>query len=98
MKKKIIFLLSTQIFSSMLFAQQLLLIDFNKGREHISKTGIKILATYSATNIIFGSIAARQASGSNKYFHEMNACPSCTIIFRLWKSRNIKCLLPVWVR
>jgi len=73
MKNKIIFLLSIQIFSSMLFAQQLQLINFNKEREHITKTGIKILATYSAANIIYGSIAASQSTGSNKYFHEMNA-------------------------
>ena len=73
MKNKIIFLLSIHIFSSMLFAQQLQLINFNKEREHITKTGIKILATYSAANIIYGSIAASQSTGSNKYFHEMNA-------------------------
>ncbi len=73
MKKKIIFALSTQIFSSMLFAQQLQLINFNKEREKITKTGIKVLAGYSVANIIYGSIAASQTTGSNKYFHEMNA-------------------------
>lgn len=73
MKKKIIFALSIQIFSSMLFAQQLQLNNFNKEREKITRTGIKILATYSAANIIYGSIAASQTTGSNKYFHEMNA-------------------------
>ena len=55
------------------FAQQTNLATFNKERNRISKTGIKVLAGYSVANIIYGSIAAGQATGSNKYFHEMNA-------------------------
>ena len=55
------------------FAQQPSLKTFNKERKRITKTGIKVLAGYSAANIIYGSIAAGQATGSNKYFHEMNA-------------------------
>ncbi|RYY72016.1 MAG: hypothetical protein EOO13_00985 [Chitinophagaceae bacterium] len=34
---------------------------------------MKILATYSAANIVYGSVAANQTSGNNKYFHQMNA-------------------------
>lgn len=55
------------------FAQQTDLTAFNKERERISRTGLKVLAVYSAANILYGSIAAGQATGSNKYFHEMNA-------------------------
>ena len=61
------------ILSVTALAQQTQLMAFNKEREHISRTGIKVLAGYSAANIIYGSIAAGQATGSNKYFHEMNA-------------------------
>ena len=61
------------IISITAFAQQTNLNTFNKERERITKTGIKVLAGYSAANIIYGSIAAGQATGSNKYFHEMNA-------------------------
>ena len=61
------------ILSITAFAQQTNLTAFNKEREKITRTGIKVLAGYSVANIIYGSIAAGQASGSNKYFHEMNA-------------------------
>ena len=61
------------ILSVTALAQQTELTAFNKERERISRTGIKVLAGYSAANIIYGSIAAGQATGSNKYFHEMNA-------------------------
>ena len=61
------------ILSITAFAQQTNFNTFNKEREKITKTGIKVLAGYSVANIIYGSIAAGQATGSNKYFHEMNA-------------------------
>ena len=71
--KKLIATVCICILSVTGFAQQTNLTGFNKERERLSRTGIKGLAVYSAANIIYGSIAARQASGSNKYFHEMNA-------------------------
>lgn len=61
------------ILSVAAFAQQTELTAFNKERERISRTGLKVLAGYSAANIIYCSIAAGQATGSNKYFNEMNA-------------------------
>ena len=61
------------ILSVTALAQQTELTAFNKERERMSRTGLKVLAGYSAANIIYGSIAAGQATGSNKYFHEMNA-------------------------
>lgn len=71
--KNYIVLLLILICSTKIFSQQNSLNLYNKEREKLSKTGIKILATYSAANIIYGSIAAGQATGRNKYFHEMNA-------------------------
>ena len=73
MQKKIILLLASICFVTVLLAQQSLLNSYNKEREKISNNGIKVLVTYSVVNIIYGSIAAAQTSGSNKYFHEMNA-------------------------
>jgi len=73
MKKKITILFVSICFATILFAQQSSLNNYNKEREKISKKGIEVLACYSVANIIYGSIAASQASGSNKYFNEMNA-------------------------
>lgn len=73
MQKKITLSLAGICFATVLFAQQSLLNSYNKEREKISKNGLKVLATYSVANIVYGSIAASQTSGSNKYFHEMNA-------------------------
>jgi hypothetical protein len=60
-------------FGQSIFAQQTTLNNFNEKRQKTDKTGLKILAGYSAANIIYGSIAASQTTGSNKYFHRMNA-------------------------
>ena len=71
--KKLIATVCICILSVTGFAQQTNLTGFNKERERLSRTGIKGLAVYSAANIIYGSIASSQTTGSNKYFHEMNA-------------------------
>ena len=73
MQKKIILSWASICFATLIFAQQSLLTSYNREREKISKNGIKVLAGYSAANIIYGSIASSQTTGSNKYFHEMNA-------------------------
>lgn len=71
--KKLIATVCICILSVTGFAQQTNLTGFNKERERLSRTGIKGLSVYSAANIIYGSIASSQTTGSNKYFHEMNA-------------------------
>ena len=71
--KKLIATVCICILSVTGFAQQTNLTGFNKEKERLSRTGIKGLAVYSAANIIYGSIASSQTTGSNKYFHEMNA-------------------------
>lgn len=72
MKK--LFIFTILIFSALqIFAQQKELDQFNLERQHISRNGVKIIAGWSAANIIFGSIAAGHADKSVKYFHEMNA-------------------------
>ena len=54
------------------FSQQNEFSSFNKKRQKISYNGLKILGAYSAANIIYGSIAAAQTTGTNKYFQQMN--------------------------
>ena len=71
--KKLITTISLALLLITSFAQQTNLNAYNKERERISRTGVKILAGYSVANIVYGSIAASQSTGSNKYFHEMNA-------------------------
>ncbi|MBC7935961.1 MAG: hypothetical protein H7Y86_11480 [Rhizobacter sp.] len=65
-------LLTIACFIQQGLAQQTTINSFNQQRQRTDKTGLKILAGYSAANIIYGSIAASQTSGSNKYFHQMN--------------------------
>lgn len=72
MKKIVLLLMSLNVFANC-FSQHIELNDFNNERRRIDKTAFKVIGTYSAANIIYGSIAASQAQGSNKYFHQMNA-------------------------
>ncbi len=73
MNKKTLLSLASICLTSAIFAQQNVLNNFNKEREKISKTGLTVLSSYAAANIIYGTIAASKAGGSNKYFHQMNA-------------------------
>lgn len=58
---------------SSLFAQQTALDNFNVERQRIAKNGVYVIGSYAAANVIYGAIAAQNATGSTKYFHEMNA-------------------------
>lgn len=71
--KQILILLSCTLFTVAIFAQQTTLYEFNARRLKIDKTAMTILASYSAANIVYGTIASSQTTGSNKYFHQMNA-------------------------
>lgn len=46
--------------------------QFNIERQKISNSGLKILSSYSIANIIYGSIASSNTTGSVRYFHKMN--------------------------
>ncbi len=56
-----------------IFAQQTILDSINQQREKQTLTGLKLLSSWSAANIVYGSIARNNSTGSDKYFHEMNA-------------------------
>ena len=72
--KPVSLLLCCLIYAGTIFCQQTELKQFNKERQRISKSGLKILTGYSVANIIYGSIASSNTSiGSAHYFHQMNA-------------------------
>jgi hypothetical protein len=71
--KKIVLFLSTTLCTISALAQQTTLNELNARRQQIDKTAITLLASYSAANIVYGTIASGQTTGSNKYFHQMNA-------------------------
>jgi hypothetical protein len=49
------------------------LLHFNQKRLQTNKIGMITLGSWALMNISTGAIAARQATGSNKHFHQMNA-------------------------
>jgi len=54
-------------------AQEALLLDFNQGRLSHQKTAMIVLGSWAVGNIATGSILQASATGTNKYFHQMNA-------------------------
>ena len=71
--KSTIILAAMGFLSAVSFGQQTALQTFNAQRNTIDKNAFKILGAYSAANVVYGSIASAQTTGSNKYFHQMNA-------------------------
>ena len=71
--KAIIVVLVSILLCNNVFAQQTALDNFNTERQRIARTGVYVIGSYAAASVIYGSIAAQNASGSTKYFHEMNA-------------------------
>ena len=55
------------------FSQQINLPDFNRQSQLTNKKGLLALGGWSAANVIYGSIASSQTTGTTKYFHQMNA-------------------------
>ncbi len=71
--KKILILIAISILSQQAFCQQATIDNVNLKKQKINKSGFLILGSWSAANVIYGSIATSQTQGSNKYFHQMNA-------------------------
>jgi hypothetical protein len=70
--KKIVIISALLISTQHVICQQSILNQFNIERQKISKTGLKFLSAYTAVNIIYGSIASSNTTGSTRYFHKMN--------------------------
>jgi len=60
------------VLSAGAFSQQIALDSFNAKKLQINNQGMMVLASWGAANIAWGAIARANASGSDKYFHEMN--------------------------
>lgn len=73
-----LFLIVLFFFPFEVFSQELA--EFNQKRNQINKTGMIILGSWAAGNIVMNPLLGRQAVGSDKYFYQMNA---------MWNSVNL---------
>ena len=71
--RKLILLTAIVFTTSQVFSQsQADLNAFNRQRNKITKNGMKVLAGWSAANVIYSAIASGQTTGTTRYFHQMN--------------------------
>ena len=71
--KKLILIIGLVFSTSYTFSQsQVDLNNFNRQRNNITKNGMKVLAGWSAANVIYSAIATGQTTGTTRYFHQMN--------------------------
>ena len=71
--KKIILLIIIICSTTNAFCQTQKDLDaFNRQRNKITKNGMKVLAAWSAANVIYSAIATGQTTGTTRYFHQMN--------------------------
>lgn len=47
--------------------------EFNQQRNKSGRTGMLVLTSWGGANLIYGLIAQSQTSGTEKFFHQMNA-------------------------
>ena len=71
--RKVTTIIALCLLQKLCLAQQIDLPTYNKQAQQINKKGLLVLGSWSAANVIYGSIASSQTSGSTKYFHQMNA-------------------------
>jgi hypothetical protein len=72
MRTAILTLLFVIVAFSMVFAQEIEVIDFYKKSNQINTTGMYVLGGWAVTNIAGGAIGWANSNGSAKYFHQMN--------------------------
>jgi len=72
MTAKLFFICCSMLLLQRITAQQNFTDNFNAKKQLINKRGMIVLGSWAAANIAYGSIARSDASGSTKYFHEMN--------------------------
>ena len=71
--RKLILLTVIALSASNAFSQQQAdLNSFNRERNKITRNGMKVLAGWSAANVIYSAIATGQTTGTTRYFHQMN--------------------------
>jgi hypothetical protein len=79
--RKLILLAAIAFSNSNAFSQSQVDINaYNRQKNKITSNGMKVLAGWSAANVIYSAIATGQSSGSSRYFHQMNV---------MWGSINL---------
>lgn len=59
-------------FSITIFSQNLTLSNFNQERLDLNRKGLTVLGSWAGANLITNGILLANASGSDKYFYQMN--------------------------
>ena len=59
-------------FSTTIFSQHLMLSNFNQERLDLNRKGLTVLGSWAGANLITNGILLTNASGSDKYFYQMN--------------------------
>ena len=59
-------------FSTTIFSQNLTLSNFNQERLDLNRKGLTVLGSWAGANLIANGILLTNASGSDKYFYQMN--------------------------
>ena len=59
-------------FSTTIFSQNLTLSNFNQERLDLNRKGLTVLGSWAGVNLITNGILLSNASGSDKYFYQMN--------------------------
>jgi len=70
--KKLLFLSLLLSFSTTIFPQNLTLSKFNQERIDLNRKGLTVLGSWAGANLITNGILLTNASGSDKYFYQMN--------------------------
>ena len=72
MQKKYFLFLMLYFFTSVVFAQDQSLYDFNEKRLTINKAGMMVLGSWAIGNIVVNSVLTQSAHGARKYFYNGN--------------------------
>lgn len=70
--KNFLFLPLLLSFSTTIFSQNLMLSHFNQERLDLNRKGLTVLGSWAGANLITNGILLTNASGSDKYFYQMN--------------------------
>lgn len=72
--RKFIFISVILLFSQVGYSQgNFSLNEYNQQRTKTGRNGMLVLTAWGGANLIYGLIATSQTSGTDKYFHQMNA-------------------------
>ncbi|MEO0470297.1 MAG: hypothetical protein AAF206_11790 [Bacteroidota bacterium] len=72
MAKRLLLFCILLVLSSLLMAQDSLLLEINTHRLQISKTSMYVLGGWSVGNMALSGFLRSQTNGTKRYFHEMN--------------------------